>query len=394
MLRGYTILAIMILFPVLLTGCWDYRPLETLSFASGFGIDRDKHGYIVTVQFANPEEIAGNNHTDRPEAPIYQERGKTIEEAVTRLTLNLPHYVHFSNIQLVAIGESVATKNIKDVLEYIYRFNNIRSDFKLIIAKQHKASDILRVVSPLSKVTAEKIANVVQKMEDGTTMTIGSKMNFFHLITQMNTPYEGFVINGFRIRGNPKHKETMHNTETLTPKSQVYPTGLAVFKKNQLQGWLTIPESIGYNYIMGTARLVPEFVLCSKQKKVSAEVIHTKSQIKVYKKAKKLEPNIQLRVTLQLTEVGCKKRLSPTYLAHLEEKFEHKIAKKIQTTMQIAQKKFHVDLFGIGDTYARTHPDWWKKEKNWGKTFSNLNIKYSVEVNIVHVTNNIFVNSD
>ncbi|MBG9826527.1 MULTISPECIES: Ger(x)C family spore germination protein [Bacillus cereus group] len=394
MLQRYTILAIMILFPLLLTGCWDYRPLETLSFASGFGIDRDKHGYIVTVQFVNPEEIAGNNHTDRPEAPIYQERGQTIGEAVTRLTLNVPHYVHFSNIQLVALSESVARKNIKEALEYLYRFNNIRSDFKLIISKQHKASDILRVVSPLSKVTAEKIANVVQKMEDGTTMTVGSKMNFFHLITQMNTPYEGFVINGFRIRGNLKYKETMHNTETLTPKSQVYPTGLAVFKKNQLQGWLTIPESIGYNYIMGTARLVPEFVVCSKQNKVSAEVIHTKSQIKIYNKTKKLQPHIQLRVTLQLTEVGCKQRLSPAYLSHLEEKFEHKIAKRIQTTMQVAQKKFHVDLFGIGDTFARTHPDLWKKEKNWEETFSNLNITYSVKVNIVQVTNNIFIKSD
>ncbi|MGR5897519.1 Ger(x)C family spore germination protein [Bacillus cereus] len=113
MLRRYTILAIVILFSVLLTGCWDYRPLESLSFASGLGIDRDKHGYIVTVQFANPEEIAGNSHTDRPEAPIYQERGKTIGEAVTRLTLNVPHYVHFSNLQLVALSESVARKIAK-----------------------------------------------------------------------------------------------------------------------------------------------------------------------------------------------------------------------------------------------------------------------------------------
>ncbi|MGR5897517.1 Ger(x)C family spore germination C-terminal domain-containing protein [Bacillus cereus] len=59
--------------------------------------------------------------------------------------------------------------------------------------------------------------------------------------------------------------------------------------------------------------------------------------------------------------------------------------------MQVAQKKFHVDLFGIGNTSARMHPDLWKKEKNWEKTFSNLNITYSVKVNIVHVTNNIFV---
>lgn len=375
--------------PLLLTGCWDYR----LSFASGIGIDQDKHGYRVTVQFVNPEEVAGNNHTERPEAPIYQKKGKIIEEAVTRLTLNVPHYVHFSNIQLVVLGENVAMKNLQDVLEYIYRFNNIRSDFKLIIPKQQKAADLLQVVSPLSKVTAEKIADVVQKMENGATMTVGSKMNFIHLITQMNTPYEGFVINGFHLRGKKHHKSTMHNTETLNPQAQVYPTGLAVFKNNQFQGWLTITESIGYNYIMGTARLVPESVMCSKQNKISAYVIHTNSQIKVAKKGQKVQPHIQLRVNLQLTEVGCKQRLSPTYLAQLEKQFERQIEKKMRTTMQVAQNKFHIDVFGINDTFARSHPDLWKKEKNWGQTFSNLHMTYSVNAHIVHVTNNIFIKS-
>ncbi|EKS8373928.1 Ger(x)C family spore germination protein, partial [Bacillus cereus] len=141
--------------------------------------DRDKNGYQVTIQFANPEEIAGDNHTERPEAPIYREKGKTIEEAMTRITLHVPHYVHFSNIQVLVLGEEVAKNNMQEVLEYMYRFNNIRSDFKIVIAKQQRATDLLQIVSPLSKVTAEKIANVVQKMEEGSTMTLGSKLNFF-----------------------------------------------------------------------------------------------------------------------------------------------------------------------------------------------------------------------
>ncbi|MGR6001771.1 Ger(x)C family spore germination protein [Bacillus cereus] len=393
MLKRYMLLSIITFSLLLLTGCWDYKPLEMLSFASGLGIDKDKKGYIVTIQFANPEEIAGNTHTERPEAPIYQGRGKTIEEALAHLTLNVPHYVHLSNIHLIALGESVAKNNIKKVLEYIYRFNSIRSDFKLIITKHQKASDILQVTSPLSKVTSEKIANVVQKMEEGSTMTVGSKMSFFHLIQQVNTPYEGFVINGFYTHGKQKYKDTLHNTDTLKPQTQVFPTGLAVFKHNRLQGWLTIPESIGYNYIMGTARLISESVMCSSQNKVTAYVVNTKSQITVDTKRKKIQPHIQLQVTLQLTDIGCKHRLSPSYLTQLEKKFARQIEKKMTTTMKIAQNTFHVDLFGIGNTFARLHPSLWKKEKNWEKTFSNLNITYSVNVNIVHVSNNIFINS-
>ncbi|HFF3743237.1 TPA: Ger(x)C family spore germination protein [Bacillus cereus] len=391
MMHRYIMLSLMTFVLFLLAGCWDYRPLETLSFASGLGIDRDKNGYQVTIQFANPEEIAGDNHTERPEAPIYREQGKTIEEAMTRITLHVPHYVHFSNIQVLVLGEEVAKNNMQEVLEYMYRFNNIRSDFKIVIAKQQRATDLLQIVSPLSKVTAEKIANVVQKMEEGSTMTLGSKLNFFQLITQMNTPHEGFVINGFDIHGDQNKKKTLHNTDTLIPQARVSPTGLAVFKQNRLRGWLTISESIGYNYIMGTARLVPESVMCSKRNRVTAYVVNTKSQITVHKRKEKVQPHIQLQVTLHLTDVGCKQRLSPTYLAQLERKFAKEIQQKVEKTMYTAQHTFQVDIFKIGDTFARSYPDLWKKEKHWEKTFSNLHTTYSVKVNIVHVTNNIFI---
>ncbi|MDA2639201.1 Ger(x)C family spore germination protein [Bacillus cereus] len=394
MLQRCILLFIMTFSLFFLTGCWDYKPLERLSFASGIGIDQDQKGYIVTIQFVNPEEIAGDSHTERPESPIYQERGKTIEEALARLTLNVSHYVHLSNLQVIILGERVAKKNIQDVLEYIYRFHSIRSDFKLVIAKQQKSSDILKVVSPLSKVTAEKIAKVVQKMEEGSTMTVGSKLNFFQLIKQMNTPHEGFVITGFYTYGKHKNKEIIHNTDTLTPQAQVFPTGLAVFKRNRLQGWLTIPESIGYNYIMGTARLVPETVMCSNQNTVTGYVVNTKSKITIERKRQKIQPHIQLQVTLQLTDVGCKHRLSPAYLAQLENKFAYQIEKKVKTTMHVAQNTFHADLFGLGDTFSRSNPDLWRKEKNWEKTFSNLLITYSVNVNIVHVSNNIFMKSN
>ncbi|MGG1327886.1 Ger(x)C family spore germination protein [Bacillus tropicus] len=375
----------------ILGGCWDYRPLETLSLAMGMGIDKDKDGYVITIQFVNPEEVAGKNPTERAESPIYQGRGPTIEEAINRISLNTPNYMYFANMQVVIIGEGLAKIGLKETLDYLYRFHDMRPDFTLVIAKHKKAADLFQVTSSLSKIPAEKIATIVRKMNQGKTLTIGSQLDFFNIMTHMISPYEGMVIGGFQIRGNINRGDTVHNLETLIPQARIYPTGLAVFKNDALQGWLTIPESIGYNYIMGTAQSVPESIMCTNKKKISARILDTKSNTKVYKKGHTIQAHIQLKSNLYITGVACEKRLSPKNLSQLEKDFAQQLEIKMRNTMNKAQKTFRLDIFGIGDTFSRSYPREWKKaEKKWKDIFPNIKVTYDVQVKTVHITNNIY----
>ncbi|MGQ7174187.1 Ger(x)C family spore germination protein, partial [Escherichia sp. R-CC3] len=70
------------IFILLLTGCWDYRPLETLAFSAGIGIDKEKETYIVTIQFLNPDEHSTTNRTNLEKKLVYQGKGGTIDEAL------------------------------------------------------------------------------------------------------------------------------------------------------------------------------------------------------------------------------------------------------------------------------------------------------------------------
>lgn len=391
MLQRSNCVSILVFMAFVLTGCWDYRPLETLSLAMGLGIDRDKDGYVVTIQFVNPEEVASNNQTERAESPIYQGRGPTIEEAISHITLNTPNYVYFAHMQVVIIGEGLAKIGLKETMDYLYRFNNMRPDFTLVIAKNKKAADLLQVTSNLSKVTAEKIASVVRKMYQGKTLTIGSQLDFFNIMTHMISPYEGMVIGGFQLYGNTNEGKTGYNLETLIPQARIYPTGLAVFKNDVLQGWLTIPESIGYNYIMGTAQLVPEYIMCTNKKKISARILDTKSNTKVYKRGHTIQAHVQLKANLYITGVEYEKRLSPQTLSQLEKKFAQQLEIKMRNTMKKAQKTFRLDIFDIGDTFSRSYPSEWEKVKRkWKDIFPNIKVTYDVQVKTVHITNNVY----
>ncbi|MGQ7198831.1 Ger(x)C family spore germination protein, partial [Escherichia sp. HC-TM1] len=98
-------------------------------------------------------------------------------------TLNVPRFVFFANTQVVVIGENLARKGIQQVLDYLYRFRSMRPDFALVIAKQQKAAHLLQLIAPVAELSSEKMVNVIRKMYQGKTLTVGSHLDFFNTLT-------------------------------------------------------------------------------------------------------------------------------------------------------------------------------------------------------------------
>ncbi|MGQ0441061.1 Ger(x)C family spore germination protein, partial [Bacillus sp. B-TM1] len=94
---------------------------------------------------------------------VYQGKGGTIDEALSRATLNVPRFVFFANTQVVVIGENLARKGIQQVLDYLYRFRSMRPDFALVIAKQQKAAHLLQLIAPVAELSSEKNLNEIQR---------------------------------------------------------------------------------------------------------------------------------------------------------------------------------------------------------------------------------------
>lgn len=374
-----------------LTGCWDYRPLESLSFTVGIGVDQEETGeFIMTMQFINTQGSSGGKQSHLTEHPIYQGKGKTIQDAFSQATLHVPHYVFMANTQVVIIGENVAKQGLKQTLDYLYRFQNLRPDFSIVIARHQKAKDLLQVTPHLSNGSSEKISSIARKMEQGKTFSIGTHLTFLNLLTNISTPDKGYVLNSFKVFGNTKIGKTIRNTESIQPPAQLSPTGLAVFQNDILQGWLTIPESVGYNYILGTAHLVPETLSCSRNKKVLGQVVTSTSKRSVKRIGSRLHARVKVQAKVYLTGIACKKELSPENITSLEIGFKKQIEHHMRQTMHQAQHKFKLDIFDFSNAFAHSYPkEWLYVQKKWNAYFTKMKVTYDVHVKIEHIIKNI-----
>lgn len=89
----------------------------------------------------------------------------------------------------------------------------------------------------------------------------------------------------------------------------------------------------------------------------------------------------KIYVIADLKELQCRKckMLDVKETVLMEEALSKSIEDRVQYTCNQIQKKFGIDIYGIGDRIKKYDQDIWKKvEKDWDQHFKNLT--YEVEV--------------
>ena len=111
-----------------LTGCYDYREMNTLAIVSATEINKIGDEYQVSVQAINPQ---APDKTAVPQAPfiIYTGTGKTIQEAYRSITLSASRFMYSNHLDLLIINEKIAKENISYLIDYYTRNPGIRTEF-------------------------------------------------------------------------------------------------------------------------------------------------------------------------------------------------------------------------------------------------------------------------
>lgn len=128
------IMLLLLLFTMLLGGCWDIKYLDELSIVIAIGLDKAEGDDIaVTVQIVNSSEMtSGGNKSSGSGASstvIYKETGKTILEATRKIINKNSRKLYFAHNQVLIIGEELARKGVRPLFEYIDRSPELRTDF-------------------------------------------------------------------------------------------------------------------------------------------------------------------------------------------------------------------------------------------------------------------------
>ena len=120
------IIAILIIF--ILSGCYNYKELNKIGIVSSISIDKADNEYLVGAQVMN---VKSEEETNSSKIIVYEAKGKSIEEALRKMTTKSDKKLYGGHLGKLVISEDVAKervdKNIQIYIgeKYIYPYKSI-----------------------------------------------------------------------------------------------------------------------------------------------------------------------------------------------------------------------------------------------------------------------------
>ncbi|MGO4790508.1 Ger(x)C family spore germination protein [Paenibacillus sp. 2KB_20] len=370
---------------VFISGCWSRKELNELAVVMALGIDIDENGYAISAQVLNSAEAGSKKGGSTGSLPVvtYKSVGKTIPDALQRTLSMAPRMPYLSHVRVLVFGEDMARSGVSDVLDYISRNHQLRSDFFMLVAKNGKASEILEVVTPFEYVPANSLYSSILISEKKWAAT--GKVTIQQFVTELKRNGSDPVLSGVQLSGSLAEGQSMENVKKINPSTLLQHTGLGVFKGDRLVGWLGEPPSKTVNYVLNKVDTTAGYISCPDSGIVGFTVNRADTTLDVALNAEGIpEFSAELEIEADVNAVQCQIDISqPAVIDELEKDIEDKYNANIRKHIGLVQQRYGSDVFGFGEVLHRKYPDVWKKYRNhWGKSFKTMSIRVDADVAI------------
>jgi len=366
--------AFLLIFPLLLTGCWNNRDLTEINIVAGFGLDRTEDGKVLlTVQVVEPAAIQstssgkGKGGGAQPK-PVFvaSHEGETVLEAARGMLSIVDKRLFFSTAQVLILAERLSQDGIEEVLDFFQRDHEIDYSMTVLVAKGVTPREILEMETDMESIPAMYINETVENTVSRGTL---KKTMLIDLIKDMGGSGRQPAIGQISKAGEKK----------------VITEGTAVFRDGKLAGWLDLYETRGYLFAIDKVKSAVVNVPADEGK-IAMEIIRSKGKVSVA--FENGEPSmLTVKVETQANVGGYEGKGtldSPDILFILEKTLGEEIKKEIMMALEKTQKVYSSDIFGFGAYVSKYHPQYWKKaEKDWDDIFSRLPADIQVDAKIL-----------
>ncbi|WP_238178164.1 Ger(x)C family spore germination protein [Paenibacillus contaminans] len=368
---------------VLLAGCWNRKELNDLGIQMGTAIDKVGDQYQVAVQIVVPGEVSARKavSTSSP-VTMYKATAPTLFEAFRKLTETSPRQIYGAHTRVLVFSEAIAKDGIAGVMDLSIRDPELRSDFYVMVARHTSAEEVLKIMTPLEKIPANKLFHSLETSAKSWAPTAIVTMDilFDKLMSSGVSP----VLTGITVTGDKEMGKKQANVEEIESSATLRYSGLAVFRKDRLVGWLNEEESKGYNYIISDVKSTVGHLICPDGGKLALETIRSHTDVKG--RVKDGKPSIDVRIMneVNIGEVDCLIDIQdPETIKELEAQSEEKTIRIMQKSVEVVQNEFKTDIFGFGQAIYRSDPKAWELVKNdWEEHFVKLKVNYEAETHI------------
>lgn len=326
MKKRFLFLFIIILFST--TGCVSYTELNELGIISAIAIEKEEEQFLITTNFIIPKKTEGKSSY---ETKIYQSKGISIEEALNNIYLKSNKKIYLSHLDLVAIDQEIAKKNIEEVISFFLQNEESRNAFPIILVENTSPSKLLELED--AKDTIGHLLEI-NGQEHGTTFFL-SLEDFAKMLLEENSA----VLPTIELKEVPVSK------------------GLAIMNHDTLVGYLDEIESNAYLYLTDRIEKINLTIPCSNQSPTEIQV--KESSTLISNQNNKIIIEIQSKI--QGNSSNCKEDIKKLY--------ETEILTRINSLIE-RTKKEQLDLLHFTSFIYRNDYSYYKKNKE--NLFKNL----------------------
>lgn len=389
-------LVLFAIVPLLLTaGCWDSSEVNDLALELAWGIDAVKdQGVMVSAQVIVPFHIGsargsaggggGGGGNQKPYF-VVTGIGKDTLDAVQQMQTKLSRQVFRAHRRVIVIGEALARRGLKEVLDTYSRDPNLKLRSDVFIMKGGTANEFLKVAYPLEDIPG--LGALKEYNQIGALKEMGLINLMISATSDGNYPALPVIAIGFE-----SEKQEGENQEGSPDMKGFRINGTSIFDNDlKLLGYINTREGRLLRWVKGELGKII----------VTADIPQDKGNVSLdmNKLDSKVQPifqgdNIKFQVTLSgqgmIRENNSSLDLTQTHnLALVKEVLEKQVEASVQQTITKVQQEFGSDVFEFGETIHRKHRSRWNSLKDdWNQEFrkAEVSVKANLSIRRIGVT--------
>lgn len=350
------------------SGCWGQQELDSMSIVLGVGLDMAGDETIqVTTQVVNPGALqtrGGSTGGTTGPTVLHETTGRTVEDAFLKLYDTVYRSPYYGHNNIVLFSETYARHGVQDGIDYFERHPEFRKTEILLVTNSPIEDVFGPVQEGVERLSSRALEELVRHRMHSSRLIDSSELNVINqLLSASSTPVMPLVS----VRG-----------------AAIQTTGLALFQGTKMVNTLPLSDARGLMWILGKSKGTDVTLPCPHSPVGHAvHILDTQTTVSPVQTQRGLVYVVKVRGSAEVRRMCAKDKLTPQLLRAFGEQTSKFVRSEMSQTMATLQRD-HIDAVQFGSRLFEVNPTLWRKlSQNWESTFSSVDVRYDVRINIL-----------
>lgn len=377
----------LILLLPLLSGCYNYRELNELGITTAVSIDYQDDNFYVIASVINPTKQQDASSANSSPFVSYENKSNSLQEAFRGIVLESPRQLYASQLEVIVITEDIINNHLEEFLEFFSREPEIRTEVKIIIAKNDES---IKGITLQTLLTNFSSSNILQSLEvQSEVLGITYEVTLNELLNMYLDPNLEVTLPSMTLYGNSNIGDEKDNMMSSIQKATVKVGTTMITKENKVIGYLDEDESKVVSLINDKLN---ETILNFPYKDgyIVFEPNKIKTELKANVKKKKITLDISGYTKIKGFQADDDIK-SKDKIKDINKFFNNELEKLVLNTFTNIRNDYGTDIFGFRELFYRTDYKYFNNYcDNWYEDiFPNIELKVNSNIKLYEKGNTL-----